>query len=67
MRVRLYAELQFIALLSVPSRVRLALPDLLDPVLQQPRWNVDQLPDGRFPWTTPSGRDYITEPTRHPI
>jgi hypothetical protein len=24
-------------------------------------------PDGTFRWTTPSGRDYITEPTRYPI
>jgi Domain of unknown function (DUF222) len=36
-------------------------------VKQQPRWNVDQLPDGTFRWTTPSGRSYITEPTRYPI
>jgi len=34
---------------------------------QQPRWHVDQLPDGTFRWTTPSGRDYVTEPTRYPI
>jgi hypothetical protein len=34
---------------------------------QDPRWNVEQLPDGTFRWTTPSGRDYITEPTRYPI
>jgi hypothetical protein len=34
---------------------------------QQPRWHVDQLPDGTFRWTTPSGRDYITEPTRYPV
>jgi len=34
---------------------------------QQPRWNVDQLPDGTFRWTTPSGRDYTTEPTRYPV
>jgi hypothetical protein len=34
---------------------------------QDPRWKVDQLPDGTFRWTTPSGRDYITEPTRYPI
>jgi len=33
---------------------------------QQPGWKVDQLPDGTFRWTTPSGRDYITEPTRYP-
>ncbi|MGD0244304.1 MAG: DUF222 domain-containing protein [Streptosporangiaceae bacterium] len=36
-------------------------------VKQQPGWNVDQLPDGTFRWTTPSGRGYITEPTRYPI
>jgi hypothetical protein len=34
---------------------------------QQPQWKVDQLPDGTFRWTTPSGRSYITEPTRYPI
>ena len=34
---------------------------------QHPRWTVDQLPDGGFRWTTPSGRSYITEPTRYPI
>jgi hypothetical protein len=34
---------------------------------QDPRWNVDQLPDGTFRWTTPSGRDYTTEPTRYPV
>jgi hypothetical protein len=34
---------------------------------QQPRWKVDQLPDGTFRWTTPSGRSYTTEPTRYPI
>jgi hypothetical protein len=34
---------------------------------QQPGWNVDQLPDGTFRWTTPSGRSYDTEPTRYPI
>ena len=34
---------------------------------QHPRWKVDQLPDGTFRWTTPSGRQYITEPTRYPI
>ncbi len=36
-------------------------------VKQQPRWKVDQLPDGTFRWTTPSGRSYTTEPTRYPI
>ncbi len=34
---------------------------------QQPRWNVDQLPDGTFRWTAPSGRSYDTEPTCYPI
>src|SRR5215475_9999549 len=34
---------------------------------QDPRWKVDQLPDGTFRWTTPSGRTYITEPTRYPV
>jgi hypothetical protein len=35
-------------------------------VKQHPRWKVEQLPDGTFRWTTPSGRSYITEPTRYP-
>jgi hypothetical protein len=34
---------------------------------QQPGWKVDQLPDGTFRWTTPTGRSYDTEPTRYPI
>jgi hypothetical protein len=34
---------------------------------QQPRWKVEQLSDGTFRWTTPSGRSYLTEPTRYPI
>jgi hypothetical protein len=34
---------------------------------QHPKWKVDQLPDGTFRWTTPSGRTYTTEPTRYPI
>jgi hypothetical protein len=34
---------------------------------QDPRWHVDQLPDGTFRWTTPTGRQYTTEPTRYPI
>jgi hypothetical protein len=34
---------------------------------QDPRWTVDQLRDGTFRWTTPSGRTYTTEPTRYPI
>ncbi len=34
---------------------------------QDPRWKVDQLPEGTFQWTTPSGRQYTSEPTRYPI
>jgi hypothetical protein len=34
---------------------------------QHPKWTVDQLPDGTFRWTTPSGRSYTTEPTRYPV
>jgi hypothetical protein len=34
---------------------------------QHPRWHVDQHPDGTLLWTTPSGRQYGTEPTRYPI
>jgi hypothetical protein len=34
---------------------------------QQSGWKVDQLPDGTFRWTAPSGRSYDTEPTRYPI
>ncbi len=34
---------------------------------QDPRWKVDQQPDGTFRWITPTGRVYTTEPTRHPI
>ena len=34
---------------------------------QHPRWKVDQLPDGTFRWTTPSGRQYTSEPMRYPI
>jgi hypothetical protein len=34
---------------------------------QQPQWKVEQLADGTFRWTTPSGRTYDTEPTRYPI
>jgi hypothetical protein len=33
---------------------------------QHPKWKVDQLPDGTLRWTTPSGRQYTTEPTRYP-
>jgi len=32
-----------------------------------PRWYAEQLPDGTFRWTTPSGRQYVTETTRYPI
>jgi hypothetical protein len=34
---------------------------------QDLRWTVEQLPSGTFRWTTPTGRQYTTEPTRHPI
>ena len=34
---------------------------------QNPRWNVEQHPDGTFTWTTPSGRQYTTESTEYPI
>jgi hypothetical protein len=34
---------------------------------QHSGWKVDQLPDGTFLWTTPTGRAYTTEPTRYPI
>jgi len=34
---------------------------------QDPRWTVDQLSDGTFRWTTPTGRQYTTEPTRYPV
>jgi hypothetical protein len=34
---------------------------------QDPRWKADQLPNGEVRWTTPSGRQYVTEPTRYPI
>ena len=34
---------------------------------QDPRWQVEQLENGDVRWTTPSGRQYITEPTRYPI
>ena len=34
---------------------------------QHPRWKTDQLPDGTFRLTTPSGRTYTSEPTRYPI
>jgi len=34
---------------------------------QHPKWKVDQLPDGTFRWTAPSGRQYTTEPTVYPV
>jgi hypothetical protein len=34
---------------------------------QHPRWNAEQLPGGHVRWTTPSGRRYVTEPTRYPV
>jgi hypothetical protein len=36
-------------------------------VKQDPRWKVEQLPSGEVRWTMPSGRQYVTEPTRYPI
>ena len=34
---------------------------------QDPRWTAEQLSSGEVRWTTPSGRQYTTEPTRYPI
>jgi hypothetical protein len=34
---------------------------------QDARWKAEQLPSGQVRWTTPSGRQYVTEPTRYPI
>ncbi len=34
---------------------------------QHPHWNAEQLPGGYVRWTAPSGRQYVTEPTRYPI
>ncbi len=34
---------------------------------QDPRWRTKQLPGGYVRWIMPSGRQYITEPTRYPI
>ncbi len=34
---------------------------------QDPNWKVDRHPDGAFTWTTPSGRQYTTEPTQYPV
>ena len=33
---------------------------------QDPRWKVEQITPATFRWTTPSGRQYLTEPTRYP-
>ena len=34
---------------------------------QDPRWKVDQRPDGTFVWTTPAGRQYTTGPACYPV
>jgi hypothetical protein len=34
---------------------------------QDPRWKAEQLDNGNVRWTTPTGRQYVTEPTRYPI
>jgi hypothetical protein len=34
---------------------------------QLPTWNVEQLGNGDVRWTMPSGRKYVTGPTRYPI
>jgi len=34
---------------------------------QHPRWKVEQITPGTYRRTAPSGRQYITEPTRYPI
>jgi hypothetical protein len=34
---------------------------------QDPRWRAEHLPSAHVRWTTPSGRQYTTEPTRYPI
>ncbi len=34
---------------------------------QHPRWNVEQITPATFRWTTPAGRQYITEATRYPV
>jgi len=36
-------------------------------VKQDPRWKVEQPTPAVIRWTTPSGRQYTTEPTRYPI
>ena len=32
-----------------------------------PRWHAEQLENGEVRWTMPSGRQYVTEPSRYPI
>lgn len=34
---------------------------------QDPRWKAEQVTPGMIRWTTPTGRQFTTEPTRHPI
>ena len=34
---------------------------------QDPRWTAEQLENGDVRWTMPSGRQYVTEPTRYPV
>ena len=34
---------------------------------QDPRWDAKQLPNGDVRWTSPSGRQYVTERTRYPL
>ena len=34
---------------------------------QDPHWTVEQITPSTLRWTTPSGRQYTTEPTRYPI
>lgn len=34
---------------------------------QDPTFQAEQLPNGNIRWTMPSGRQYVTEPTRYPI
>jgi len=36
-------------------------------IKQDPRWKVEQITPAVLRWTTPSGRQYETEPTRYPI
>src|SRR5579864_4372781 len=36
-------------------------------IKQDPRWKVEQITPAVRRWTTPSGRQYETEPTRYPI